>query len=237
MEKELRYYGFSEKEVKIYLACLRLGEDTTNRISEMSNISRTTVYDILENLKKKGIAYSFINQKKTFYGVVEPNKLIELLHQKADLISSIIPTLSKLKKNIPENPKVEVYEGKTGLMIASQDMLKEKEILAYGNNGKFDSIFEMFQANFAQRRIDSEIILRGIIDQNIPVHMLQEKIKKYTSLRKNKSFESMSTTQFIYGDCVLSLIYGDEPIAIITRSKEYANSQKVIFEELWKNSN
>ena len=48
--KALEKFGLSEKEAKVYLACLELGEDTASDISLKSNLPRTLIYDILEKL-------------------------------------------------------------------------------------------------------------------------------------------------------------------------------------------
>jgi len=58
MEKELQEIGLNANEAKIYLSILKLGEATANRIANLSEIARSTTYDILEKLKHRGLIKS-----------------------------------------------------------------------------------------------------------------------------------------------------------------------------------
>jgi sugar-specific transcriptional regulator TrmB len=236
MENELLEYGLSKKEIETYISCLKVGESSVNRISKVSNINRSTQYDILESLAKKGIAFSFKKDKKIFYSVVDPKKLIELLDEKKKIVKKIIPKLEKIQNKVSNKPHVEMYEGKIGLIQASNLMLNSKEILAYGSNGQFNKIFEMFQSNFAEKRIENKIFLKVITEEDIPRHMLKSKIAKYTKIKKLKELKKSNVTKFIYDDQILDLIYGEEPIAIVTKSQEYAEFQRIIFLQLWNNN-
>ena len=52
----LQNYGFSEKEAKVYLTTLELGSSPASSIARRSEINRATVYTLLEELKKRGMA-------------------------------------------------------------------------------------------------------------------------------------------------------------------------------------
>ena len=87
MEDELRDYGLSEKETKVYIACLKAGACTANRISELADLRRGTTYDILESLKGKGIISSFKSGKKYQFQATEPKELLVLLKEKKHRLS------------------------------------------------------------------------------------------------------------------------------------------------------
>ena len=46
--------GFNEKEIKVYLSLIKNESLTAMEISQEARIDRTTTYDILESLEKKG---------------------------------------------------------------------------------------------------------------------------------------------------------------------------------------
>jgi len=48
MINELEKLGLNEKEARVYLALLELGESNIQGLSAKSSVKRTTVYDILE---------------------------------------------------------------------------------------------------------------------------------------------------------------------------------------------
>jgi sugar-specific transcriptional regulator TrmB len=49
----LQQYGFTEKEAKVYLACLQLGSAPGSTIARYASEKRVTVYTILKELVKK----------------------------------------------------------------------------------------------------------------------------------------------------------------------------------------
>ena len=56
--RDLEAFGLTEKESRVYLALLELGEAGIGEIAKKSAIKRTTLYDVVENLKKSGLVGS-----------------------------------------------------------------------------------------------------------------------------------------------------------------------------------
>ncbi|OGF20302.1 hypothetical protein A2Y83_02925 [Candidatus Falkowbacteria bacterium RBG_13_39_14] len=63
--KDLIKLGFNEKEAKIYLAALELGETVIQRISKKSGVNRTSAYHVIARLKEKGLMRTITKRKKT----------------------------------------------------------------------------------------------------------------------------------------------------------------------------
>ena len=55
IEKKLVDQGFTVKEAKLYIATLSLGEATATDIAKRAGIERTTSYNILPTLVRKGL--------------------------------------------------------------------------------------------------------------------------------------------------------------------------------------
>lgn len=233
MKEQLKKYGFSEKEAEVYLACLKLGDSTANRLSEVSNIRRTTVYEILESLKKKGVISSLRKNNKYFFSAVRPKVLIDLLKEKERLVKEILPELNDLTKAISEKPKIELFEGISGIKSAVMKMLDYKEILSYGASKKGDEIFDSFIENFARKRTDKKIMLKGVFEKGFPEHMTDKKIKRYTKIRTISKFKNHNSVYFIYGNELLIITLGQELIAIRITSPLLVTSHKKVFEILW----
>jgi len=53
MISQLSDYGLSDKEAKIYLTTLELGNSPASSIARRSEIKRITAYVILEDMKRK----------------------------------------------------------------------------------------------------------------------------------------------------------------------------------------
>lgn len=234
MEKELKAYGLSDKEVKIYLANLKAGSCTANRLSEITGIRRSTVYEVIESLKKKGLVKSFRKEKKYYFEAIKPKILIDLLREKQKLIKIILPDLNKLSKTLIKKPAVSLYEGKVGIRIAISEILDSKEILVCGASKEGERVFDTFPANFAQKRATKKIKMRAIIEKNPPEHMVEKKVRKYTQIRNLKSLRNHKVVYFIYNHTLLAVTLGQELIAIKIQSPLLVESQKILFEEMWK---
>jgi len=236
MREQLRKYGFSEKEIEIYLACLKLGDSTANRLSEITGIRRSTIYEVIESLKKRGIITSFRKNNKYYFSSIKPNSLINLLREKERLIREILPSLNRLVQSSYEKPRVELFEGITAIKSIVLEMLGYNEILSYGASQKGGTIFDTFIENFARKRVEKKIILRGVFEKKFSEHMGYPEIKKYTKIRTNSLFKNHNSVYFIYGKSLLIINLEPELIAIKIISGLLIESQKKVFETLWKAS-
>ena len=75
LEKYLADIGFSDKEVKVYLSALELGEASVLQIAKKSKINRTTAYPVLTALQRKGLISFIQNGKKQLFYAESPGKL------------------------------------------------------------------------------------------------------------------------------------------------------------------
>ncbi|MFZ5955839.1 MAG: TrmB family transcriptional regulator [Nanoarchaeota archaeon] len=237
MKEELINYGLSEKETELYLACLKLGETSSYRLAELTNIKRSTIYDLTESLKKKGILTSFVKDKKTYFRAESPKMLIKMLKEKEDSINQIIPELEKISNSTKQKTILNIYEGISCIKNAAYEMLEAKEILVYGSSQMAEEVLKHFGENFARRRVERKITLKAILEPNYPEYMKDKKISKYTFVKKLKKFEGQKSAYFIYNDTLLTLTLGDEIIAVKIKNKDMVNFQREIFEFLWEHSN
>ena len=82
VEKVLKNLGLNDKEIKIYLACLRLGPSPVRKIAQESGVNRGTAYDILRSLIKLGLVSYYHKDKNQYFIAENPEKLKEALDQK-----------------------------------------------------------------------------------------------------------------------------------------------------------
>jgi sugar-specific transcriptional regulator TrmB len=235
MKKELISYGLSEKEAEIYLANLKSGSSTANRLAEITNIRRSTVYEVLESLKKKGLVSVVTKDKKYHFQAVKPSSLIDLLRDKERMIKEILPSLNKLTESSLQKSNVELFEGSISIKEAVLDMLNSKEILVYGGSTVGDELFGTFTANFSKKRVANKVKMKAIVGKTVSKHMLQKDVKDLTDIRKNNLFENHKSVYFIYGDNLLIVSLGYELSAVrIQNNPVLVESQRQIFDLLWK---
>jgi sugar-specific transcriptional regulator TrmB len=230
MEKnELIKLGLTKAEAKIYYSVLKLKICTVRDISKDCGFHRTNIYDILEQLKEKGLIATIKEGKIIKYGVSNPNNFYEILKEKKEALDSIYPELESLYSNNPEGIQVEVYKGEEGMKSSWRDMIREnKSIYGYGVRGQLREKLPIFAEQWIRDAKNKKILYYGIYtERNNPPSYITE--MRYVS----KELSSPVAT-FIYGDKININIWEPTLIAIVIKSKLVASMFKNHFNLLWK---
>jgi len=75
----LKLLGLSKKEQKVLIA-LQEGNDTPVKLAKATDVSRTAVYAILQNLKKRGLAHTHITNGKKHWALAPEREIEEVLY-------------------------------------------------------------------------------------------------------------------------------------------------------------
>lgn len=236
MEEELQEYGLSEKEARVYVACLKTGACTANRISELADLRRGTTYDVLESLKEKGLVSQFKKEKKLQFQAIDPRELVSLLKDKQAKIQRVIPELIALRKTIREKSEVRFFKGLKGVFILVNELYKEKEPLLYGSSEKIDAFLSHLPKSFAQRRVEEKIKLRAVFEKSEEVNyrIRDSAVKKVTRIKYLALMKNMPTATFIAGDKVGIVTLEREITGVLIKSEEVSKTQRIIFENYWR---
>jgi len=233
-------FGLSEKEAKVYLACLELGDSLASDISLKSNLPRTLIYDILERLIDLGLVSYVIKNNVKYFRASDPEELMRIIQEKEQSIHEILPTLKNLQKlKGVKRPKVEVYEGKEGMKTVMNDVLRSevKKFLAYGSSRSSYEIIPAFMDEWHKKRIAKKLIMRIIYNDT---QKARTKVRKFKKTLKYTLYKFMSiklespTATLIYGKKVVLQSWTKEPFAVMIEDEQMAENQKRYFEELWK---
>lgn len=239
----LEQVGLTGNEAKIYLALLELGSALAGELTKKSGVNRTNVYDALDRLIEKGMVSYVIKANRKYFEATPLNRIIKYLDekenelkQKKKLVNSIIPELELKRKLGKEPQEATIYKGKKGLKSIAEDVLNiRKEILIFGAEGKFVELFTHYAEQWHMRRAKLKIPIRIIYNEKIRKEKLKAGFKILKMRFISKIYETPATT-WIYGDKIAIIVWSDQPIATLIRSKEVAKSYKQFFDILWNNS-
>lgn len=232
-------FGLMEKEAKIYLACLELGEATAYDIALKTHLPRTLVYDIFKRLIEKGIASFIIKNKKKYFSVVNPEELIQLLKEKEEILSASLNDLKRLQKRREEISRAKVSVGIEGIKTVLDDILRlgVKEFYAFGSSGTSFDIMPYYTQQWHTRRIKKKINGKMIYNDTKETRKRLEKYPKTLKLLKYKFLPikySSPTVFIIYNNKLVIIYWTKEPVAITIESKEIVMNQKQYFKQLWR---
>lgn len=232
MEQDLINYGLSEKEAKLYLLCLKTGETTANRLIELSQLPRGTAYDVLDRLKARGLVSSIIRDKTTFFSANDPDVLIKELEEKKSNIQRIIPRLKNITNTISKAVNIEVFEGLTGVRKLIDDILSNcREVIVMANEKSAREMIKHHPENFRQKRLERKIKIKNLVEESKVARQLKE--DKYSEVRHIKELNEAREVLIIYNDVTAYIMMEDPVTTIKITSKEYTQTQRMLFENLW----
>jgi len=235
---DLKLFGLEEKEASIYLALLELGSANIQQISKKSKVKRTTVYDIIESLKAKGMVSATRKSNKILFVAAEPAKLEEELECKKTTLKKIMPELLSIANVIGAKPKIKFYEGEEGIKEVYRDTLKypQSELLAWVAEAAVTAFDEEFLNDYyLPKRVKNKIWVRAIAPD-----------KKYMQKYKGLDQKSLRTTKLIdaeqfplnveinlYGKNKIAIMSFTEKMSLIIESREIFTTLTSIFESQW----
>ena len=150
---ELRRLEFSEKEAKVYIAAMKLGTSTMQKIAKLSGVNRATTYVAVEALMHRGLMSSVTKGKKRYFTVEDPEKIQSILEkerlelsEKEKTVGSVMPKLAEMfsiTHGAGQKPQVRFYEGKEGLNIVREEILRRKDKNSFNiyNKSYFSNVF------------------------------------------------------------------------------------------------
>lgn len=231
----LKNIGLTEKEARVYLACLELGWESATRIARIARLNRVTTYDILEKLAKKSLVNIVIRKNTKYFSALEPDLLLAETQRHTSQLKLILPALKRLTTGA-KHPQVQFYEGVEGIKAIYADTLTSKtEILNYANSQAIRTFWPEYDEEYVAKRVKKKIYLRGIapLDEH-GLRVQAEDTKMHREIRLVPKETCNFTNEInIYDNKVAIASFTDELIGMIIESSEIANTQRAIFHMAW----
>ena len=118
-----------------------------------------------------------------------------------------------------------VFKGKEAIKKIFQDQLNYKEILVLAGEGASE-VLSFYLKHYNNERIKRKIKLKIVSNEK------HEKLP-FTQEKVIKNFKTFTSTN-IYGNNVAIIIWKQQPLAILIKEKEIADSYRNYFEIIWK---
>ncbi|MDP1884380.1 MAG: helix-turn-helix domain-containing protein [Candidatus Moranbacteria bacterium] len=241
LEKDLQEIGLNEKEARVYLSALELGQSTVQDIAKKALVNRATTYFVIESLMKSGLMSSFQKGKKQYFVAADPDRLIEILEQEKDTIErrkeglrKLLPQLQSINNKQANRPVVKYYEGKEGLLSMSEELIKyaKNEILMAYSEDAVNAVFGDKERKKARnRRLDNKVKTKviytykdGILESTPDGERRKVPINKFP----------LTCDIAIYENYVRIASLGNRLVGIVIEDKEIANSFRSIFRLAWE---
>lgn len=161
---------------------LSLGPATILNISKASEVKRTTIYNILESLAKKGLTRVDIKGFKKLYAPEHPKKLEAMLDMRKNDLKDLYPELEAMFNLRGGESFIKYYEGTESIKNAYFELLDtlehNDEFLVTGDPDRWEDVNNSFAAEFIKRRNKAKLRIRMMLVDS-------ETSRKYKQFEKN----------------------------------------------------
>jgi len=239
INEDLKKFGLQKSEIRVYVYLLENGLSTPPTIARGTGIARTNCYNILHELKEKGLILEQEKQKRKAYLAADPEALVRSLEEKKELIDRILPDLRGLYTIQKNKPKIKFYEGFEQVKQVYWSALgtQEKRIFALGSTKELSSLDPDFFKRFIGEITEREILLQDILshDSGLQTAPQTKKIMGmfYDAKILPEKYQEFPTDIVLWDDS-LALITLREPIfATVLTSPVLAKTFRIILSILW----
>lgn len=246
IEQVLMNNGLKKREIKIYLALIKLRETQTGKLCEETGIASSNIYGLLKSMQKKGlVSYKIKNDIKIFMPspiesleqlFIEKEK--ELKQEKKEVLNYI----SKLKEKSfsKEESTYRYYEGIAGIKSMwyeiNSAMDKNHIIKIHTPTKKGYEILVGFYDEHQKIRKEKKVEERMIFpneDRILAKKRAKDKLVKI----KFMDIENEAEWGIVNDIFFMQQIVNKNPVGFLIKDKIFAKTFESTFDKLWEQAN
>ncbi len=234
--QELEQLGLNEKQARVYLAVLELGQATALEISRESKIKRSTTYVILDELQEQALIRHIRKGSTTIYEPAEPNVLGEQLTERLDSFSKIKPFLDDLYLKQGSKPNVHFYYGLEEFTQLYWKMFRENRQIDF-----FGVDVEAFETAIPKQTSDAFVdwLAQGstsareiVTHDRTSIEWAKRNHGRFHKIRVIDQKYQFASDNAIFGNTLLIASF-DVPFAVTIESKDIIQTFRSMFEIMW----
>ena len=230
----LEKLNFTNNEAKIYLTLSKMGPSLAGVISKEAGLDRSSTYNALKGLVKKGIVSTIHENKRTIFIPENPKKLLDYLDERKEIAKRIIPQIEDRFDKQHELTNVKLYKGFRGLKTVLQDLLDSCDSKSthylMSSEGSFSKLMpsysKIFKSRKERKKIKSKVLVRSQRNNH--------KSGKYAEYRSVPSDVVSDATINIYKDKITIIIWEENPTAIMIKNPTISRTFENYFKYMWK---
>lgn len=237
----LHKIGLSENESAVYLASLQLGPAKVAQLARASDVKRTTIYPVVETLRRRGLIREKIDGLKTLYVAENPDRLENILAERHKEFQSLFPEFQALYNLDGDQSIIKYYDTEEGLRNVYRELLSElrngDDYYVIGDPERYDTSNESFFKDFIQKRVRINLNAKVLLTDS-------DLAKEYKKFERNFGEEVRILPSEVKLD--VNVVITDKKVIIhqiiaphitmVIENKSVVQMQKILFELLWSKS-
>jgi len=260
---KLNQIGLPNREAEIYLALLQKYEFTAPELTKLTNVTRSKIYELLQNLIHKGACSESYRDGQKVYRAIEPKLAIQNIISKRE--NELELEIAKMKQAgiSIENELVILHENSADIdeplnyieVFTDKEQIREKWLSIQKNTKK--EILAFSKPPYTANLIDNVEDETGIITNNVKVRGIYEykdlNSEEISNLIKMiEIFEKIGEEAKIIMELPMKLAVIDDTITmlalndrislkpsittVVINHPDFAKAQKEVFESYWAKS-
>jgi sugar-specific transcriptional regulator TrmB len=239
LESLLIRIGLTRNEATLYLLLLETGTMPAGALIKKIGMHRTAVYDLLDRLQEKGLVSSVVIDTVRQFKAIDPSQLLDYLDERQELLEThkeelkeALPRLRALQKPVV-SLEATLFKGKRALKtLADEAIASGQPFFIYGAEGKFKELLPVYYSIFHKKRLQRRIPIKIIYRESVRRHKREKELRLFSARYIPDEHETPATT-WIYGNTVLIIVWGSQPVITRIVSDEVARSYRSNFSLLW----
>ncbi len=240
----LLHFGLEERAARLYLSLLELGEASVLELAKKSGVERTVIYYLLKDLRRFDLVEElYDSNKKLRLRATSPKRLFQIEERRHLEIKTALPELEALYHDLPEKPKIKIYEGLDGIDQLYDDVINtlspldesSREMLTYSSVERLVSLAIRNQESFRLRRRQHGIRVRVIANDSAEARDFAS--RDVAELRQSRLLPaespSLGATFVVYANKIAQYNLSGQIYVTSIENKEMADTQRAIFELAW----
>ncbi len=239
LTSKLQLLGLNQKEAKIYLASLELGEATIQEIASQARLKRPSLYHVIKDLIRRELMYSVVRERKRKFVAADPSELEKIVRRHDEVLKEAIPELKAFTGTAAlTKPKMRLYEGLDGVKVVYQDILEtKKSVKAFSGVKMGYQALGSFANEYIKERIKNNIPIKLIAPNDFwgREHQKKDKESKRETRLISKDKFPFEMEASIYGNKVNFVGFKKgRLIGVIIENPEIARTMESIFDFAWE---
>lgn len=234
----LKQIGLNDKQAQVYLALLELGTASVHPIATKAAIKRPTTYLILDELQAKGLVSVVPRAKKVLYTAESPERLINDLYKKQELVKRFLPNMLALYNAKKDKPQVLLFEGKEAVAGIYEKILLAKQVDFFCTILDIESEFPEYPTKIMQTAMAGKMKFREILSSNPGDIEYAKRMKhgeNYEQRFAPAGWEFL-TDNVLFDGNVVFFSYQPYIFAVEIQSRGIYQSLKVLFDLAWQSA-
>lgn len=237
--QELINLGFDEKEARVYLALLRLGNSGTAAIIKQTDLHGQFVYNSLKKLQEQGLVEVSEKNGRNRYTSLSPYKIINQIKDKERQATELVEKLNQ-QLTIKNYQEVTTYLGEEDFRTINFEALENEphngEILIIGGEGdNYLNSMGVLMNKYEELRLKKKIKVKYIGNESQRQALTDLQFKRTGfEARILPGLSTGLVNTNIFSNQILLNTFGTPLYIIRIQSRAITESNKNFFNNLWQ---